>query len=55
MMGIKNVGWLLIGIGLGITLSKEEIWLILFGISLLITGVGLIFFDDWNIKQGASG
>ena len=43
---LNSLAWLLIGLGIGITLGEKETFIILIGICLLVIGFILNFIDE---------
>lgn len=45
-MELLKLEWFLIGIGIGITLGEKDLFIFLFGMSILIAGFGLSFYNE---------
>jgi len=45
-MSLIKLEWLLIGLGIGITLGESDLFIFLFGMSILIIGFGLEFYNE---------
>jgi hypothetical protein len=45
-MSLENLGWLLIGAGIGVTLGEENIYIIIFGMIILLTGFAINYQED---------
>jgi hypothetical protein len=43
---LNSLSWLLIGLGIGITLGEKETYIILVGICSLVTGFVFHFIDE---------
>ena len=46
MTSLIKLEWLLIGLGMGITLGEEDLVIFLFGMALLIIGFALEFYNE---------
>ena len=46
MTSLLKLEWLLIGVGIGISLGEEDLFIFLFGMSILMIGFGLEFYNE---------
>ena len=46
MTSLLKIEWLLIGLGIGIALGEQDLFIFLFGMSILIAGFGLEFYNE---------